>query len=79
VRLLAAADIALHLLHVGRSPPPLPAAWSKPLPPLMLRSGNVVRSIVDAAVEFDVDFIGMPKLPVIAACSMRCTAAPPSA
>ena len=26
----------------------------------MLRYGNVVKSIVDAAIEFDVDLIGMP-------------------
>ncbi len=61
-RLLAGADIIVHLLHVGRSPPPAPAVSSRlaPLPPVMLRSGNVVQSILDAAAEFDVDFIGMP-------------------
>jgi nucleotide-binding universal stress UspA family protein len=26
----------------------------------MLRHGNVVKSIVDAAIEFEVDFKGMP-------------------
>lgn len=61
-RLLAGANIIVHLLHVGRSPPPAPAVSSRlaPLPPVMLRSGNVVQSILDAAAEFDVDFIGMP-------------------
>ena len=60
--LLNAANIAVHLLHIGSSAPPLNAAPSSqpPLPPIILRSGNVVRSIVEAATEFDVDFIGMP-------------------
>jgi nucleotide-binding universal stress UspA family protein len=26
----------------------------------MLRAGNVVGSVIDAAIEFDVDLIGMP-------------------
>jgi nucleotide-binding universal stress UspA family protein len=30
------------------------------MPPVMLRSGDVVSTIVDVAIEFDVDFIGMP-------------------
>jgi nucleotide-binding universal stress UspA family protein len=61
-RLLTGTNIAVHLLHVGSSVPPFDArssnapAW----PPVMLRSGNVVKSIVDAAIELDVDFIGMP-------------------
>jgi nucleotide-binding universal stress UspA family protein len=61
-RLLTGTNIAVHLLHVGSSVPLLHAASSNapPLPPVMLRSGNVVKSIVDAAIEFDVDFIGMP-------------------
>jgi nucleotide-binding universal stress UspA family protein len=61
-RLLTGADIAIHLLHVGRSAPPVNVASSNapPLPPVMLRQGNVVKSIVDAAIEFEVDIIGMP-------------------
>jgi nucleotide-binding universal stress UspA family protein len=59
-RLLTGANIAIDLLHVGEAAPPLRAASSSALPPVMLRSGNVVQSIVDAAIEFDVDFIGMP-------------------
>jgi nucleotide-binding universal stress UspA family protein len=61
-RLLTGANIIVHLLHVGSSAPPLHAASSNvsPLPSVILRSGNVVKSIVDAAIEFDVDFIGMP-------------------
>ena len=58
-RLLNASNIAVHLLHIGTSAPPLDARL-KSLPPIILRTGNVVRSIVDAATEFDVDFIGMP-------------------
>ena len=59
-RLLTGANIAVDLLHVGEAAPPLRAASSSALPPVILRSGNVVKSIVDAAIEFDVDFIGMP-------------------
>ena len=61
-RLLTGSNIFVHLLHVGSSAPPLHAASSNvsPLPSVILRSGNVVKSIVDAAIEFDVDFIGMP-------------------
>jgi nucleotide-binding universal stress UspA family protein len=61
-RLLTGADITVHLLHVGRSAPVVRARSSRsaPLPPVMLRSGNVVTSILDVAVEFDVDFIAMP-------------------
>lgn len=59
-RLLTGANIAIDLLHVGEAAPPLRAASSRALPPVILRSGNIVKSIVDAAIEFDVDFIGMP-------------------
>jgi nucleotide-binding universal stress UspA family protein len=61
-RLLTGAEIILHLLHVGRSAPSVHTTSSNlgPLPPVMLRHGNVVKSIVDVAIEFDVDFIGMP-------------------
>jgi nucleotide-binding universal stress UspA family protein len=61
-RLLAGADIIVHLLHIGHVAPSVQAisAISSSLPPVMLRYGNVVQSIVDVAVEFEVDFIGMP-------------------
>ena len=60
--LMSDTNIVLHLLHVGNSAPPLPAVSSnrQSLPPIMLRSGNVVEAIVNAAIEFDVDLIGMP-------------------
>ena len=53
---------ALHLIHVGQTIPPLPAELSQgtPLPPVILRSGNVVDAIINAAIEFDIDLIGMP-------------------
>lgn len=62
VRLLGVDSIMLHLLHVGTTVPPLRAELpdGTPLPPVILRAGNVVQSIVDAAIEFDVDLIGMP-------------------
>jgi nucleotide-binding universal stress UspA family protein len=62
VRLLGTRSIMLHLLHVGTTVPPLHAELSDgtPLPPVILRAGNIVQSIVDAAIEFDVDLIGMP-------------------
>ena len=61
-RLLTGADIVVHLLHIGRSAPSVhvPSSNLPPLPPVMFRHGNVVKSIVDAAIEFEVDFIDMP-------------------
>ena len=61
-KLLTGADITVHLLHIGNSAPPLSrTSFKSPmLPPVMLRSGNIVKSIIDMAIEFDVDFIGMP-------------------
>ncbi len=62
-RLLTGAEIVLHLLHVGRTAPslsPSAAASSNRAPEVMLRSGNVVSTIIDVAIEFDVDFIAMP-------------------
>jgi nucleotide-binding universal stress UspA family protein len=50
------ADIKMDLLHVGRTAP----AIHDPKNSIMLRYGNVVQTIVDAAVEYDVDFICMP-------------------
>jgi nucleotide-binding universal stress UspA family protein len=62
VELIGGGSISLHLLHVGQTIPPLPAELSQgtPLPPAILRSGNVVEAIVNAAIEFDIDLIGMP-------------------
>jgi nucleotide-binding universal stress UspA family protein len=48
------------LLHVGEAAPRLRVASSSALLPVILRSGNVVESIVDAAIEFNVDAIAMP-------------------
>jgi nucleotide-binding universal stress UspA family protein len=60
--LMTGEEIAVHLLHVGEKAPALHAASSmlRSLPPVILRSGNVVNTIVDAAIELDVDLIGMP-------------------
>ncbi len=55
-------DIPVLLLHVGSSEPVLFSA-SPELEyqeSVILRSGDVVSSILDAALEFDVDLIGMP-------------------
>jgi nucleotide-binding universal stress UspA family protein len=57
--LLAGAEITLHLLHVGHSAPRLPAKKPSHFPPIMLREGNVVKSIADTAIEFEADFIAM--------------------
>lgn len=61
-RLLTGENIAIDLMHVGETPPPLRAASANAaaLPPVILRSGPVVQSIVDAAIEFDADIIAMP-------------------
>ena len=59
-RLLTGGNIAVDLLHVGEAAPRLRVASSSALLPVILRSGNVVESIVDAAIEFDVDAIAMP-------------------
>ena len=59
--LLTGAEITLHLLHVGRSAPHLPARSSESShsPPVMVRGGSIVKSIVDTAIEFEADFIAM--------------------
>ncbi len=59
--ILARAEIELHLLHVGRSAPSVRSTSpsSLPLPPVMLRDGPVVGSILDTAIEFDADAIVM--------------------
>src|SRR4029450_2195387 len=59
-QLLTGANIAVDLLHVGEAAPPVDAVSSNALPPVILRSGHVVQSIVDAAIEFDADVIAMP-------------------
>jgi nucleotide-binding universal stress UspA family protein len=61
-RLLTGTGTTLHLLHVGNTAPVVHSTSPDPQgePPVMLRSGNVVKSILEAAVEFDVDLIGMP-------------------
>jgi nucleotide-binding universal stress UspA family protein len=61
-QLLTGANIAVDLLHVGEAAPPVGAVSSSApaLPPVILRSGHVVQSIVDAAIEFDADVIAMP-------------------
>jgi nucleotide-binding universal stress UspA family protein len=59
-RLLTGANVAVDLLHVGEAAPRLRVASSSALLPVILRSGNVVQSIVDAAIELDVDAIAMP-------------------
>jgi len=60
--LLTQGRFALDVLHVGDEAPPLRGgpAYSHALPPVMLRSGNVGQSIVDTAIELDVDLICMP-------------------
>ena len=60
--LAGGAHYVLHLLHVGRSAPAIriSARGRSPLPHVILRSGNVPKTIVDAAIEFDVDLIAMP-------------------
>ena len=52
----------MHLIHVGTTAPMLSAvsADDPGRPPILLRSGNVVQSIIDAAIEFEIDMIGMP-------------------
>ncbi|MCC6777409.1 MAG: universal stress protein [Hyphomicrobiales bacterium] len=59
-RLVAGTDVEVQLLHVGRSAPPIAAAAQRHLPPVILRSGNVVGTIVDTAIELEADLIGMP-------------------
>jgi nucleotide-binding universal stress UspA family protein len=60
--LMTGARVPVDLLHVGEEAPKLRSASGNPqaLPRIMLRSGNVVEAIVDAAVELDVDLIAMP-------------------
>jgi len=59
---LASANVVLHILHVGTSAPSFDVASTNKIlvPPVLIRSGDVVASIIEAALEFEVDFIGMP-------------------
>ena len=61
-RALTGNHVAVDLLHVGETAPPLRtfSASAPALPPVILRSGNVVDSIVEAAIEFEADIIAMP-------------------
>jgi nucleotide-binding universal stress UspA family protein len=60
-RAVTGRDVSVDLLHVGGQAPAIPdtmrAGHSLPV---IIRYGNVVRSILDAAFEFDVDLIAMP-------------------
>jgi nucleotide-binding universal stress UspA family protein len=55
-RLLTGIDAAMKLVHVGRSAPELGHSKDQ----VIIRYGNVVQTILDAAIEYDVDFICMP-------------------
>jgi nucleotide-binding universal stress UspA family protein len=60
--MLTGTDVSIFLLHIGTSAPVI-ITGSRELEfpqPVILRSGPVVRSILDAADEFEVDLIGMP-------------------
>ena len=62
IAVLGSANVVLHILHVGTSAPSLDVASTTKIfvPPVLIRSGDVVASIIEAALEFEVDFIGMP-------------------
>jgi nucleotide-binding universal stress UspA family protein len=59
---LTGTDTGFFLLHIGSSAPEIfTASPALEFPqPVILRSGPVVRSILDAADEFEVDLIAMP-------------------
>jgi nucleotide-binding universal stress UspA family protein len=61
-RALTGDDVAVDLLHIGEKAPPVRtfSASAPALPPVILRSGHVVDSIVEAAIEFEADIIAMP-------------------
>jgi len=60
-RAITGYDVKIELLHVGSNAPVVRATTSALAPlPVMIRYGNVVNSILDAALEYDVDLIGMP-------------------
>jgi nucleotide-binding universal stress UspA family protein len=52
----------MHLLHVGKTAPVLHNSSSDDAGglPVLFRLGNIVKSIIDAAVEFEIDMIVMP-------------------
>lgn len=54
--LLTGIDIKMQLLHIGHKAPAIHDAKD----PITIRYGNVVQTILDAAVEYDVDLICMP-------------------
>jgi nucleotide-binding universal stress UspA family protein len=54
--LLTGSNIDMHVLHVVGIGP----AFHDAKIPIVFRPGNVVRTILDTAVEYDVDFICMP-------------------
>ena len=54
--LLTGVDITMQLLHVGGTAPAIHDAKN----PITIRYGNVVQTILDATIEYDVDFICMP-------------------
>ena len=54
--LLSGTDAKMQLLHIGRSAPPI----HDPKTPILIRYGDVVKTIVAAAVEYDADLICMP-------------------
>jgi nucleotide-binding universal stress UspA family protein len=60
--LLAGANVTIQLLHVGKTAPVInKEVWdSEASIPITIRYGNVVQTIVDAAVEYDADFICRP-------------------
>jgi nucleotide-binding universal stress UspA family protein len=60
--LMSGAKVGIDLLHVGESAPPLriKSSHGSSVAPIMLRSGNVAQTIVDTAIELDVDLICMP-------------------
>ena len=55
-RLLTGTDITMQLLHIGSTVPILHGMSD----PITLRYGNVVQTILAAAVEYDADLICMP-------------------
>jgi nucleotide-binding universal stress UspA family protein len=60
-RTLTGHDVTIDLLHVGSVAPVIRDTGSSKQPlPVIIRYGNVVRSILDAALEYDVDLIAMP-------------------
>lgn len=59
---LTGPDFTMQLLHVGRGAETIHSSISnlESSPPITIRYGNVVQTIVDAAIEYDADLICMP-------------------